>query len=83
MTVHEVAKLDIPALQNVLMFDAIEREWRIGHVRWFKDIGAPLTLACTVEEANDALSDEGATPLMIFTEVTHWARLPDAPGEPA
>jgi hypothetical protein len=79
MHVHQVEKIAIPVLQNVLMWDALEREWRVGHLRVMDEGGEALELACTVEEANDALSEAQETLLPVFMEVTHWTRLPGEP----
>jgi hypothetical protein len=77
--VHKVEELAIPSMQNVLMWDALEREWRVGHLRVMDEGGEAMELACTVEEANDVLtSGDGMLP--VFMEVTHWARLPGEPG---
>lgn len=81
MIVHEVAKVAVPAMQNVLLWDAAEGEWRIGHARVVID-GRPAYLcAVTVQEAHDLITDD--MPVPVFVDVTHWARLPDQPGVPA
>jgi len=61
-----------PVMQNVLMWDVHEGEWRVGHVR---RVGVEETpIAMTVREANDAITD--GEPILIFARVSHWSRLP-------
>jgi len=75
---YDVSVHEVPEMQNVLMWDAVEREWLVGHMR---KAGELYACACTVAEAAEMLVD--GVPVPVFAEVTHWARLPDAPGEPA
>lgn len=81
MKVNDLAEIAAPELANVLFWDAMEREWRIGHVRPMIEGVEPFYCACSVGEAHDLIA--GDLPVPVFTEVTHWARLPDNPGEPA
>lgn len=81
MTVHDVDDVPMMNLSNVLMYDKFEAEWRIGHCRIVFEGVDPFFCACSVQEANDLLSDD--EPVPVFTNVTHWARLPSNPGEAA
>ena len=80
MTVHSIS-VPMMKLVNLLMFDPIEAEWRVGHLREVLPGVEPCHCACTVTEANDMLMDD--QPVPVFTEVSHWARLPANPNDVA
>lgn len=65
------------ALRNIMLWDAVEEEWRIGHLRHFPDVGVEYWCACTCREAADLITD--GEPVPVFMRVTHWAQLPDVP----
>lgn len=68
-----------PMLTNVLLWDAMEREWRVGHGRiMVPGLSEVYWVDGTVDDAHDLITD--GEPVGVFTQVTHWARLPDAPG---
>lgn len=77
MSVYEIAMTAVPAMQNVLLWDTVEREWRIGHLRSVIEGVAAYYCGVPVAEANDLLSDD--YPVPVFTDVSHWARLPSEP----
>lgn len=76
MTVHTIATEPMK-LVNVLLFDAVEGEWRIGHLRVVLEGVDPFYCACTVAEAADLLCE--GVPVPVFADVSHWAQLPDPP----
>ena len=78
MSVHEIEATAVPAMQNVLLWDTVEREWRIGHLRMLDDGVAEHLCACSVEEAHELIADD--QPVPVFVDVSHWARLPVEPG---
>ena len=71
MVVHEIA--GAPDMIDVLLWDAAEREWRIGHQRELY-VGQAFWCACTMAEAEDLITD--GEPVPVFQRVTHWAPLP-------
>lgn len=77
MSVHEIETTDVPTLENVLLWDTIEREWRIGHARVMIDGVPAFYCAVSVSEAHDLIIDD--YPVPVFAEVSHWARLPSEP----
>lgn len=73
MVVHEIS--GAPEMTDVLLWDAMEREWRIGHGRALAAVGGRLCwCACTVREGDEIAADE--EPIIVFTQVTHWSPLP-------
>ena len=56
MVVHEIA--GAPDMIDVLLWDAAEREWRIGHQRELY-VGQAFWCACTMAEAEDLITDRG------------------------
>lgn len=78
MTVHAVSEVTVPVLSNVLLWDAVEGEWRIGHARQvIPEVAEVYLCACSVEEAHELITD--GEPVPVFMSVTHWARLPEQP----
>ena len=73
MIVHEISSAPGPLI-NVLLWDEIESEWRIGHKRRFADVGEDFWCSCTVAEAAELITD--GEPVPVFTEVSHWSPLP-------
>lgn len=74
MIVHEIASAVTEI--DILLWDAIEREWRIGHGREVID-GLIHWCACTMREAAEMLADD--LPVPVFERVTHWSPLPAPP----
>lgn len=72
MIIHPIASA--PHDVDVLMWDVLEREWRIGHIRGVLEGVEPFHVACTVREASDLISDDN--PIPVFMEASHWAALP-------
>jgi len=81
MSVHDIDKLQVPELENVLLWDALEGVWRIGHARVMIEGVPAFWCDCTVVQAADLIVEE--LPVPVLVEVSHWARLPDQPGLPA
>jgi hypothetical protein len=81
VSVHEIETTGAPTLENVLLWDVLEGEWRIGHARLMIDGLPAFYCAVSVAEAHDLIADD--YPVPVFEEVSHWARLPDQPGVPA
>lgn len=81
MSVHDLAEKPAPTLVNILLWDALEMEWRIGHLRAVIEGMEPYYCACSVSDAHDLITSD--LPVPIFADVTHWSRLPDQPGVPA
>ena len=78
MSVHAIEATAAPVLSDVLMFDAIEREWRIGHARrMIPGIDEVYHCACSCAEAAALITDGELVP--VFMSVSHWARLPEMP----
>lgn len=65
-----------PDMEDILVFDRIEDEWRIGHKRVLY-VGEEFICACTVREANDYVAD--GAPVPVFAEALCWAALPVKP----
>lgn len=78
MSVHAIETTPVPTLSDVLLWDAIEREWRIGHARqMIPGLDEAYYCACSCAEAADLITD--GEPVPVFMQATHWARLPDIP----
>lgn len=64
-------------MTDVLLWDVLGGEWRIGHQRTLY-VGEAFWCACSLAEATDLVTD--GMPVPVFEEVTHWAALPLPPG---
>lgn len=71
-TVHEIA--GCPEDADVLLWDAHEKCWVVGHQMWMQDIEQWYYVALRRAEAYDRLID--GEPLPVLARCTHWAPLP-------
>jgi len=73
MIVHAIES--VPEMTDVLLWDAIEREWVVGHVRQLvPGLNDPYHCAVSLKEGNALLTD--GEPVPVIAEATHWAQLP-------
>jgi len=72
MIVHPIG--GAPHNIDVLMWDALESEWRIGHFRDMIPGVNAYPVACTMREADDLI--ECDNPVPVFEKTTHWSPLP-------
>lgn len=70
--VHEIA--GCPEMADVLLWDAHERCWVIGHRRWMRDIEQDYFMAVPVKDADELITD--GEPVPVLARSTHWAALP-------
>jgi len=59
---------------DVLMWDVIEQEWRIGCLRVLIEGVDAHPAACTMREADDLI--ECDNPVPVFENASHWCALP-------
>jgi hypothetical protein len=71
---QEISRSEVPLNVDILLWDALEQEWRIGHQRRVLDGVEPFFCACCKQDADDMIDAD--QPVPIFERVTHWVPLP-------
>jgi len=77
MEVHDLGAVAVPLMTNVLLWDELEREWRIGHARRLLDLDEVWHCEGSVADVHELITD--GMPVPVFSRVTRWARLPPEP----
>lgn len=77
MIIHPIASAP-EALRDVLLWDVGEEEWRVGHLRFMRDIEQDYWIACSCREAAELITD--GEPVPVFAEVSHWTPMPPKMG---
>lgn len=64
-----------PEMTDILLWDASERQWRVGHGRrLIPGSDAVYWVDHSLADVEAYLTD--GEPVSVFTRVTHWAQLP-------
>lgn len=72
MIVHEISSA--PSMTDVLVWDAKEKRWDIGHRRDVIPGADEFWIVGHVADASAKVIDD--EPLSVFMTVTHWSPLP-------